>query len=110
MNFLPTHNDKYTWFYYLGILFFISNLVLFGFGFQISYFGIVLILLGLYKPVLSGWFTTLLYIFIFIEIYMDILLFRAKYFTKKDSSTIKKPKQKIENKKSNKEKFQQKNK
>ena len=71
MQLFPTQNTTYTWFYYLGILFFISHLSLFGFGINLSYFGMILIYIGLTKPVLSTWFTRLLWIFIFLDMYAN---------------------------------------
>ena len=71
MQLFPTQNTTYTWFYYLGILFFISHLSLFGFGINLSYFGLILIYIGVTKPVLSTWFTRLLWLFVFFDMYAN---------------------------------------
>ena len=74
----PLQNTKYTWFYYLGILFFISHLSLFGFGINLSYFGLILIYIGVTKPVLSTWFTRLLWLFVFFDMYANYNAIKKK--------------------------------
>jgi len=76
--FLPITNDKYTWFYYLGIIFFITHFAMYGISLDISYFGIILIGIGLGKPALSNWFTNLLWILIVIDIYATIKSIKKK--------------------------------
>lgn len=70
---------SYTWFLYLGIFFFVSHLALYGFGFNLSYFGLILIYIGLRKPVLSTWFRNLLWIFIAIDIYNNAVEIQKKF-------------------------------
>ena len=74
----PTQNTTYTWFFYLGILFFISHLSIFGFGINLSYFGMILIYIGYAKPVLSTWFTRLLWVFIFLDMYANYSALKTK--------------------------------
>jgi hypothetical protein len=73
-RYLPTIAASYTWFLYLGIFLFVSHLFLYGFGLDLSYFGLFLIFIGLAKPQLQTWFRWFLWIFIFLDIYAN---FRA---------------------------------
>ena len=79
----PLQNTVYTWFYYLGILFFITHFALYGFGLNLSYFGMLLIYIGVAKPVLSTWFTRLLWFFIFLDTYANYNAIRKKMENKK---------------------------
>ena len=63
---------NYTWFFYLGIFFFLAHLLLFGFGLNQSYFGILLIIIGWRKPVLYSWVIYLLWFLIVIDIIANI--------------------------------------
>lgn len=69
---LPTVASSYTWFFNLGIFLFVTHLLLYGFGLDLSYFGLLLIYIGWAKPVLHTWFRWLLWIFIFLDIYSTI--------------------------------------
>lgn len=77
-NYLPNPQSSYTWFFYLGIAFFITHLIIYGFGLNLSYFGLILIFIGMKKPALSNWFRNLLWFFIILDIYANISLFREK--------------------------------
>lgn len=70
--------STYTWFFYLGIVFFIVHLLLYGFGLDLSYFGLILIYIGWAKPVLSDWFIYILWFFIFIDILANFRVIRKK--------------------------------
>ena len=59
---------SYPIFIYLGIFFFIAHILIHGFGIDLSYFGLFLIYVGYFKIELYGWFFTLLWIMITIEI------------------------------------------
>jgi len=78
INYLPNTNSSYTWFFYLGIAFFITHIIIYGFGLNLSYFGLILIYIGARKPVLSDWFRNVLWFFIILDIYANINLFREK--------------------------------
>lgn len=77
-NYLPNHQSSYTWFLYLGIAFFITHIFMYGFGINLSYFGLILIYIGIKKPILSNWFRNLLWFFIILDIYANISFFREK--------------------------------
>ena len=77
-KFLPSPQSSYTWFLYLGIIFFITHLFFYGFGLNLSYFGLVLIYIGLSKPALSTWFRNFLWFLVLLDIYANINLFRQK--------------------------------
>ena len=70
---------SYTWFLYLGIIFFFTHLALYGFGLNLSYFGLILIYIGFRKPVLSNWFRNLLWIFIALDVYNNISEIHKKF-------------------------------
>lgn len=76
--YLPNNTTSYVWFLYLGIAFFVTHLFLYGFGLNLSYFGLILIFIGLRKPVLSGWFRNLLWFFIVLDIIGTIRVVRDK--------------------------------
>lgn len=84
----PTQNTSYTWFFYLGILFFITHLALYGFGLNLSYFGLLLIYIGMTKPVLSTWFTRLLWFFILLDMYANYNTIRKKMEDRKLISIV----------------------
>lgn len=71
LGFLPMWTN-YTWFLSLGIMFVVLHMILFGFGVDQSYFGIVLILIGLLKPSLYVWFINLMWILIVLDIVGNI--------------------------------------
>jgi hypothetical protein len=77
-QYIPNPQSSYTWFFYLGIVFFILHLFLYGLGLNLSYFGIVLIYIGARKPFLSNWFRNLLWFFIVLDIYANISTIRDK--------------------------------
>lgn len=60
---------SYSIFIYLGIFFFISHFFIYGSGFDISYFGLLLMYIGYFKTELYNWFFILLWVFIGIEIF-----------------------------------------
>ena len=77
-QYIPNLQSSYTWFFYLGIVFFVSHLFIYGLGLNLSYFGIVLIYIGARKPYLSNWFRNLLWFFIVIDTYANITMIRDK--------------------------------
>lgn len=77
-QYLPNTQASYTWFFYLGIVFFISHIFIYGFNLNLSYFGLVLIYIGARKPVLSNWFRNLLWFFIILDTYANISAIRNK--------------------------------
>ena len=85
--------STYTWFFYLGIVFFVVHILLYGFGLDLSYFGLFLIYIGLAKPVLSDWFVYLLWFFIFLDIYANFKVIRERMLgPKKVAKIVKKSK------------------
>jgi len=77
-NYLPNSQSSYTWFLYLGIAFFITHIMIYGFGLNLSYFGMILIYIGARKPYLSNWFRNLLWVFVILDIYATISTIRDK--------------------------------
>lgn len=77
-QYIPNSQSSYAWFFYLGIAFFITHLIIYGIGLNISFFGLLLIYIGARKPVLSNWFRNVLWFFIIIDIYANISIFRQK--------------------------------
>jgi hypothetical protein len=77
-QYIPNLQSSYTWFFYLGIVFFITHLFIYGLGLNLSYFGLVLIYIGARKPILSNWFRNLLWFFIVLDIYANITMIRDK--------------------------------
>ena len=75
-QYIPNLQSSYTWFFYLGIVFFISHIFLYGLGLNLSYFGLLLIYIGARKPFLSNWFRNLLWVFIVLDIYANITMIR----------------------------------
>lgn len=71
--------SSYTWFLYLGIIFFFIHLAIYGFGLNLSYFGLILIYIGVRKPVLSTWFRNLLWFFIALDVYNNISEIHKKF-------------------------------
>lgn len=71
-RFFPSLPASYTWFLYLGVVLFMSHLFLFGFGLDLSYFGLLLIYIGLAKPGLYTWFRHMLWFFILLDIIANI--------------------------------------
>lgn len=64
--------DNYFWFFYIGVFLFVTHLVIHGIGFDLSYFGLLLIFLSWRKIALWSWITVLIWIFIGIEILATI--------------------------------------
>ena len=60
--------DTYQWFLYLGIFFFIIHLSIYGFGLNLSYFGLILIYIGCFRPILSPLIKNIIWIFIILDI------------------------------------------
>jgi hypothetical protein len=77
-QYIPNLQSSYTWFFYLGIIFFVSHLFIYGLGLNLSYFGLVLIYIGTRKPALSNWFRNLLWVFIVLDTYANITMIRDK--------------------------------
>jgi hypothetical protein len=81
---------NYEWFLYLGIAFFVVHILLYGISADLSYFGILLFLIGWFKPVLSSWFTYVLWFFIIIDVYANFTAIRKKLIGPKKEVSIKK--------------------
>jgi biopolymer transport protein ExbB/TolQ len=64
--------DNYFWFFYIGVFLFITHLIIHGIGFDLSYFGLLLIFLAWRKIALWTWVIVLIWIFIGIEILATI--------------------------------------
>jgi len=77
-SYLPTIASSYNWFFYLGIFLFVSHLFLYGFGLDLSYFGLLLIWIGWAKPQLHIWFRWFLWIFIFLDVYANLRAMKNK--------------------------------
>jgi len=75
-QYIPNLQSSYTWFFYLGIVFFISHIFFYGLSLNLSYFGLVLIYIGVRKPFLSNWFRNLLWVFVVLDIYANISMIR----------------------------------
>jgi phosphoglycerol transferase MdoB-like AlkP superfamily enzyme len=52
--------------------------MIYGFGLNLSYFGIILIYIGVKKPVLSNWFRNILWFFVILDVYANISVIRTK--------------------------------
>lgn len=72
--------SSYNLFLYLGILLFVSHLYLYGFGIDMSYFGLLLMYIGIAKPVLSNWFFWVLWFFVALDLYANFRVFRDRLF------------------------------
>lgn len=70
---------SYPLFMYLGVFFFITHLILYGKGFDQSYFGLFLIYIGYSKIELSSWVFIVLWILSVIEVMNVGKLFYEKY-------------------------------
>jgi len=76
----PSIAASYTWFFYLGIFLFITHIGLYGFGIDMSYFGLLLIYLGWAKPEISIWLRRFLWFFIFLEVFSTCRGFYERWF------------------------------
>lgn len=82
--------DTYQIYLYLGIAFVITHILLYGISLHLSYFGIILITVGYFRPVLSSTIKNILWFFIvldiianFRKIYEMCMLSSSKKITKK---------------------------
>ena len=64
--------DIYQIYLYLGIAFFVIHILINGIGINLSYFGLLLIYIGYFKPVLSLLVKNILWIFIALDIFANI--------------------------------------
>jgi hypothetical protein len=80
---LPSVASSYTWFFYLGVFLLITHMSIYGFGLDLSYFGIFLMYIGWAKPSLHTWFLWVLWIFIFLDLYSTLKNFYNKYMAKR---------------------------
>jgi hypothetical protein len=74
--------NSYQWFFYLGIFLFVSHIGLYGFGLDLSYFGLLLIWIGWSKPPLYTWFRWFIWIFILLDLYATIRVFKDRMVEK----------------------------
>ena len=72
--------SSYNLFLYLGVFLFISHIYLYGFGIDLSYFGVLLMYIGIAKPVLSNWFFWILWFFIALDIYANFRVLKERLF------------------------------
>jgi hypothetical protein len=77
-QYLPSVASSYQIFFYLGVFLFVSHIGLYGFGLDLSYFGLLLIWIGWAKPGLYTWFRWVLWIFIFLDVYATFRMFHEK--------------------------------
>ena len=92
---------SYPLFIYLGIVFFIIHLFIYGIGFDLSFFGLFLVYIGYHKTQLSGWFLIIIWILVLIEIMNLGNIIYNKYLKpgkKKEKGNEKKPKKKCNSK------------
>lgn len=78
-QYLPSVASSYQIFFYLGIFLFVSHIGLYGFGLDLSYFGLLLIWIGWAKPGLYTWFRWILWIFIFLDVFATFRMFSEKW-------------------------------
>lgn len=64
--------DQYQIYLYLGIAFFILHILIYGLTLNLSYFGLVLIYIGYFKPVLSPVIKNVLWVFIALDIFANL--------------------------------------
>jgi hypothetical protein len=64
--------DKYQIYLYLGIAFFVLHILMNGIGLDLSYFGIILICIGYFKPVLSLVIQNILWVLIALDIFANL--------------------------------------
>ena len=70
--------DTHIWFFYIGIFLFVTQLIVQGISFDLSYFGILLIYLGWKKIEVWFWFKILLWIFIIVDVLATIYRLQQK--------------------------------
>ena len=63
--------DTYQIYLYLGIAFFIIHILMNGISLNLSYFGLVLIYIGYFKPILSPLVKNILWILIALDIFAN---------------------------------------
>ena len=64
--------DTYQIYLYLGIAFFILHILFYGLSLDLSYFGLVLIYIGYFKPVLSPVIKNVLWVLIALDIFANL--------------------------------------
>jgi hypothetical protein len=64
--------DTYQIYLYLGIAFFVIHIIIYGLTLNLSYFGLVLIYIGYFKPILSPLVKNILWIFIALDIFANL--------------------------------------
>jgi hypothetical protein len=83
-NLFPSAADSYIWFFYLGIFLFVTHIGLYGFGVDLSYFGLLLIYLGWKKPVIQNWLRIFIWVFLVLDVISTIRGYYSKWTTKKE--------------------------
>lgn len=89
-NLFPSAAVSYIWFFYLGIFLFVAHIGLYGFGVDLSYFGLLLIYLGWAKPALYNWFRILLWVFLVLDVVSTVRGYYNKWTKKEDLTPPKK--------------------
>lgn len=64
--------DNYQIYLYLGIAFFVVHILIYGFSLNLSYFGLILIYIGYFKPVLSPLVKNILWVLIALDIFANL--------------------------------------
>lgn len=70
--------DSYTYFLYLGVALFFAHIAIYGFGLHISYFSLILIYVGYMRPVLSNWIINMLWFFVALDVYSNVVTLRKR--------------------------------
>jgi hypothetical protein len=93
-NLFPSLAASYIWFFYLGIFLFVTHIGLYGFGVDLSYFGLLLIYIGWKKPVIQNWLRIFIWFFLVLDVISTIRAYYSKWTTmtttKKEEETPKK--------------------
>ena len=91
-EYFPSIVASYVWFFYLGIFLFVTHILLYGIGLDLSYFGLLLIYIGWAKPQLYTWFRGFLWFFILLDVFATFRGFRDMLMKDKNKD---KPKKKV---------------
>jgi len=89
-NLFPSLAASYIWFFYLGIFLFVTHIGLYGFGVDLSYFGLLLIYIGWKKPVLQNWLRIFIWVFLVLDVVSTIREYYRRLTTKKEEKPAKK--------------------
>jgi membrane protein implicated in regulation of membrane protease activity len=82
--------DSYQIYLYLGIAFVILHILLYGLSLHLSYFGLILIMIGYFRPALSSSTKNFLWFFIVLDIIANILKIYEVYTLSSSTKKISK--------------------